>query len=375
MKYNYEYIGKPYISEKDIMSVVDALSNNHLNDGYIVSKFERKLCEYTGSSYAICVDNGSNALVLALRALGVGLGDEVITTPISFVATTNAVQLVGAKPIFVDINPKTFNMDEKYISKKITSNTKAILPVEFAGLPVDYDFYQNLEKKYGIPVLVDSAQSLSAKYKGKKIGSISKISTTSFHPTKPITTGVGGAIFTNDSDLALKLKLLRNNGLNDMRKNGEFPYPYDQELISSNYKMSDINASLGISQLSKIDWMKGKRKKISEFYDTEFKAIASIEIQEKPKGHDSSYHLYPIVFSSKKVRNNIFRELTLEKISVQIHYRPIFLNSLYLREKKDCKLSNAVDFGNKVLSIPIHSNMNLSDAYFVCNKIKFLMRK
>ena len=361
MKEAFRYNGLADISNNEIEAVVSALSNGHLCTGIVVKEFEKLLSEYIGIPYTVCVNSGSSALYLALKALGVGIGDEVITTPITFVATINAIKMTGATPIFVDINNQTFNLDEKKVAEQITTNTKVILPVELGGLSINYNFYLRLKRKYNVEILVDSEQSLSAVYNEKRIGGISRISTTSFFPTKPITTGIGGAIFTTDLDLYDKLVILRHNGLDLEASDGI--YPYDQKYISLNYRLSDLHAAIGIQQLKRIDKLQEQREKIRTLYLEQLKCLKCVFVQHVDDLSSTSSHLFLVKFENQKIRDGVFMYLKNKNIGVQIHYKPVFLNSLYKFSLNylEKHFPNSINFGTTIISLPIHTKMSKSD--------------
>ncbi len=371
----YEFTGKPYLNKDDIEAVINSLNTNNLNTGKIVYKFEKALEKYVNVRHALVVSNGSIAIYLVLVALGIGKGDEVITTPISYIATTNAIEMSGAKPVFADIDKDTFELNLDSARNKLSSNTKAVIPVDLGGLPCDYTRLENFANENNLALIIDGAQSLSGKYKNSKVGSFGTATTTSFHPVKPITTGIGGCIFTSSDSLYAKLIGLRKNGLL-YKKNKDSPQIYDCVVPSLNYQMSDIEAALGLSQLSRIDEMREIREKIYKYYASNLKKYSSIKMQKIPKDRTSSYHLCICEVNDEIYRNELYAFLKRYKIAVNYHY-PLIPNMQYYKQKYLTKYINvAQNYSNREISLPIHACMTIKDASFIVEKInQFMERK
>lgn len=257
-----------WVDEEDVGEVVKVLKSDFLTTGPKIEEFEKRFADYVGAKYAVSISNGTAALHAACFAVGINEGDEVITSPITFAASANCVLYQGGKPVFADINPKSYNIDVEDIERKITKKTKAIIPVDFTGQAVDIDGINEIAKKYGLVVIEDAAHSLGAEYKGKKIGSLVDMTTFSFHPVKHITTGEGGMITTNDEKLYNKLKLFRTHGITRdkeiLHNKEEGPWFYEQLELGYNYRMTDIQAALGISQLNKINGFLKRRREIAK---------------------------------------------------------------------------------------------------------------
>lgn len=260
--------GQQWIDDEDIEEVVKVLKSDFLTTGPKIEEFEKKFANYIGAKYAVAISNGTAALHAACFAAGIKEGDEVITTPITFAASANCILYQGGKPVFADIDPKTYNIDIEDVERKITKKTKAIIPVDFTGQPVDIDAVNDIAKKYGLIVIEDAAHSFGAEYKDKKIGSLVDMTTFSFHPVKHITTGEGGMITTNDDKLYNKLKLFRTHGITRdkemLHNKEEGPWFYEQLELGYNYRMTDIQAALGISQLNKINGFLKRRRKLQK---------------------------------------------------------------------------------------------------------------
>ena len=268
VEYHIPY-GRQWIEEDDIQAVIEALKSDFLTTGPRVTQFEKLVAEYTGANYAVAVANGTAALHAACFAAGIGPGDEVITSPITFAASANCVLYCGGIPVFADIDPCTYNIDPNDIRSKITSKTKAIIPVHLAGQPCDMDEIHKIAEQYNLTVIEDGAHALGAEYKGKRIGSLSDMTTFSFHPVKPITTGEGGIITTNDENLYQKLIMFRSHGITRdpalLQKN-EGSWYYEQQSLGYNYRITDIQCALGISQMKKLDRFIKTRRKLAQRY-------------------------------------------------------------------------------------------------------------
>jgi len=359
------------IDDDDIEEVVKVLKSPFLTQGKKVQEFEEALCEYTGSQYAITFNSATSALHGAYFAAELENGDEVITSPLSFVATSNMLLEVGAKPIWCDIKADG-NLDEKLIESLITPKTKAIVPVHFAGKAVNLDKIHQIAKQYQLLVIEDSAHALGSTYNGKKIGALSDMTIFSFHAIKPITTGEGGAVMTDDAEYASRLRLFRSHGILKQKL-----WHSDMITMGHNYRLTEIAAALGISQLKKIDTFIQKRNKIAEFYENAFAdetRFTTIKIDTKDI---SSRHLYPILLndSLKVYKEKIFQELLESKIGVQVHYKPIYKNSFYKEKFGEISLPNAKKFYESELSIPCHHKMSLDDAKLVVSTIFRIINK
>lgn len=244
--------GRQTIEEDDIQAVVDVLKSDYLTTGPKIAEFEKAVADYVGAKYAVAISNDTAALHAACHAAGIGEGDEVITTPITFAASSNCVLYCGGTPVFADIDPKTYNIDQEDIKRKITPRTKAIIPVHLAGQPCDMDAIHEIAKEHNLIVIEDAAHALGSEYKGKKIGGLSDMTTFSFHPVKPITTGEGGMIVTNSEELYKKLVLFRSHGITrdtSLMTRNEGPWFYQQLDLGYNYRMTDIQCALGCSQM------------------------------------------------------------------------------------------------------------------------------
>lgn len=367
--------GKQSIDETDINAVIDVLKSDFLTTGPKVSEFEKKVADYVGAKYAIAVSNGTAALHLACLAAGIKDGDEVITTPITFAASANCVLFCGGKPVFADINPNTYNIDPDSIRKKINEKTKAIIAVHFTGQPCEMDKIQKIADEYNLIVIEDASHALGADYKGKKIGSISDMTTFSFHPVKHITTGEGGIITTNSDYFYNKLKMLRTHGITrdiSLMNKCEGDWYYEQLDLGYNYRITDIQCALGISQMNKLYNFIFRRRKIARNYDEAFSVIDGIVTPFQLEGCNNSYHLYVIQVNGID-RKEAFDNLRSAGIGVNVHYIPVYKHPYYQKiGYKNTFCNNAEKLYDKLISLPIYPDLTDEEQNYIINKVKEL---
>lgn len=369
--------GKQYIDEDDINAVIDVLKSDYITTGPKIDEFEKIFADYVGAKYAVAISNGTAALHAACNAAGIQEGDEVITSPITFAASANSILYCGGTPVFADIDSDTYNIDPDEIEKKITSKTKAIIAVHFTGQPCDIEKIRNIAIKNNLILIEDAAHALGAEYKGKKIGSISDMTTFSFHPVKHITTGEGGMITTNDEKLYLKLLKFRSHGIErnyDFFENkSQGSWYYEQVELGYNYRMTDIQAALGISQMKKLDKFINKRIEIANNYNEKLKDINNIITPFQSKHVKSSWHLYVIKLNfknSEKFRKNIFEKLKDNGIGVNVHYIPVYRFPYY--EKLGYKKGlcpKAEDFYNNAITIPLYPGITEEELEYIESKL------
>lgn len=376
MKKHIPY-GRQWIDEEDIKAVEEVLRSDYLTTGPKITEFEKKLIEITGAKYAVTIANGTAALHAACFAAGISAGDEVITTPITFAASSNAVLYCGGRPVFADINPVTYNIDPDDIKRKITRNTKAIIPVHFTGQPCNMDPILKIAEKYGLIVIEDAAHAIGAKYKGKSVGSISNMTTFSFHPVKQITTGEGGAITTNDERLYEQLSMFRTHGITrntNKMINNEGPWFYEQQFLGFNYRMTDIQAALGISQLKKLQMFIQKRKEYASIYDEAFKDFEEVITPAQLPETESSWHLYVIQLNLDRLkmgRKEIYQGLLDEGIGVNVHYTPVYYHPYYQNlgyKKGICPKAEALY--ERIITLPLYPAMTKEDVEYVIEVVK-----
>ncbi|MCY7786549.1 UDP-4-amino-4,6-dideoxy-N-acetyl-beta-L-altrosamine transaminase [Bacillus inaquosorum] len=374
---SYLPYGRQWLDEEDIQSVVDVLRGDYLTTGPTIDLFEQKVAEYAGSSYAVAFSSGTAALHAACFAAGISQGDEVITTPITFAASANCILYMGAKPVFADIDPLTYNIDPDSIEKLITPKTKAIIPVDFTGQPVNHDRIQKIAKANNLIVIEDAAHALGASYKGEKIGSISDMTMFSFHPVKHITTGEGGMITTNNKTYYEKLLQFRSHGITrDPKKltQDHGSWYYEMHFLGFNYRMTDIQAALGISQLKKVDDFIETRNHLARIYNEKLKTISHIHLPSQDAASTSSWHLYIINLKLDQLKGNrddIFNAMQQENIGVNVHYIPVYLHPYYQRLGYQAGLCpNAENFYKGIITLPLFQSMNEKDADDVIKALK-----
>ena len=359
------------IEDDDITAVVEVLKSPYLTQGKKVKEFEEALCSYSGAKHAITFNSATSALLAAYSVCEINIDDEVITTPISFVATSNMLVQREAKPIWCDVKLDG-NIDHRYIEKLITPKTKAIVPVHFAGKPVEIEKIHQIAKKHNLLVIEDAAHALGSSVNDKKIGSFSDMTIFSFHAIKPITTGEGGAILTDNDEYAKKLKLFRSHGV--IKK--AF-WNSDMLSLGHNFRLTEMAAALGISQLKKLDTFINKRNQIASYYDERFKNEKLFFTTKIEANTISSRHLYPILLAPQLQcpKEDIFKELQERGLGVQVHYKPIYQNSFYKNKFGNFSLPVANDFYKSEISIPCHQKMSMKDAKFVADTILEVISK
>lgn len=369
--------GKQQIDEDDIAAVVETLQSPFLTQGPKVEEFEQAVADYVGAKYAVAFSNGTAALHGACYAAEIGDGDEVITTPITFVATSNAVLYCGGTPVFADIDERTYNIDPLDIKKKITPKTKAIMSVDFTGQPVDIDTIMDIARRHNLVVIEDGAHSLGANYKGRKVGSQADMTMFSFHPVKPITTGEGGIITTNSEVYFEKLKLFRSHGISKTShaiEQGDWYYEMTE--LGFNYRMSDIQAVLGLSQMRKLDGFIERRREIAALYNEKLASVPGVILPEQLDETESGWHLYMIQLDSKvltKSRRSIFDEMRVLNIGVHVHYIPVYWQPYYQGlgyEKRLCPV--AEDWYAQALTLPIYPGMTDEDISDVVGALRIV---
>lgn len=364
--------GRQSIDENDIKAVEEVLRSDYLTTGPKIEEFEKKVADYTGAKYAVAIANGTAALHAACYAAGIGEGDEVITTPITFAASSNCVLYFGGKTVFADIDAKTYNISAEDIERKITPRTKAIIAVHFTGQPCEMDKIHKIAKEHNLIVIEDAAHALGAKYEGKTIGSISDMTTFSFHPVKHITTGEGGMILTNEEELYKRLKLFRTHGItrdeNLLTKNDGAWY-YEQLALGFNYRITDIQCALGISQMDKLSDFLKRRKDIVDRYNTAFADNANIQIPYQHPGCENAWHLYVIRVKNSK-RREVFDKLRAAGIGVNVHYIPVYQHPYYRNHGyADVMCPNAEEYYKECISLPLYPGLQEQEQEYVIKKV------
>lgn len=359
------------IDEDDIDAVIEVLKSPTLVQDKKVEEFEQALCSYTGAKHAIAFNSATTALFSAYISCGIGIDDEVITSPISFVATSNMFVALGARPLWCDVKLDG-NIDERFIEKLITSKTKAIVCVDFAGKPVESKTINEIAKKHNLLVIDDASHALGSSAEGKKVGTLADMTIFSFHAIKPITTSEGGAVLTNSDEYAAKLRLIRSHGM----VKGSL-WNSDMSTMGYNFRMTEVAAALGISQLKKLDFFLKIRNEIASYYDERFKNEKLFATVKLENGLKSSRHLYPIILSPELhcKKEEIYKELHECGYGVQIHYKPIYQNSFYVKKFGTVFLPVTEDFYRSEISIPCHQKMSLDDARIFADKFLEIISK
>ena len=373
------YYGRQWIDEEDIKAVAEVLRSDFITCGPKVDEMERTLEKYTGAKYAVAVCNGTAALHCACIAAGIGPVDEVITTPITFAASANCALYCGARPVFADINPETYNIDPQSIRACITDKTKAVVAVDFTGQSVENDEIRAICDEYNLIFIEDAAHAIATKYKGKQIGSLADMTCFSFHPVKTITGGEGGAVLTNNEVFYKKLVLAHTHGIthDESMMEGaphEGPWYYEEISLGYNYRITDFQAALIVSQMSKLDKFAERRKEIVKRYDEAFSKLPEIYTQKEIPESDTCRHLYIIRLNLDRLtctRREFFDAMSAENVQCQIHYVPVYWFPYYQHlgyEKGLCP--NAEEIYKGIMSIPLYPAMSDQDVEDVIHSVK-----
>lgn len=365
--------GRQQIDEADIQAVVDALKSDFITTGPKVAEFEQDFCDFTGAAHAVAVSSGTAALHCIMAALGIRKGDEVIVPAMTFAASANAVLYQGGTPVFADVAEDTLLIDPASVESMITRHTKAILAVDYAGQPCDYDALRNIADRHKLLLLSDACHSLGATYKGRKVGTLADMTALSFHPVKQITTGEGGMVICDDPKLADLLRLYRNHGIStDYRQREEQgAWFYEMIELGFNYRITDFQCALGSSQLKKLPGWLERRREISKDYD---KAFSSFGGKVEPllclPGNRHSYHLYVIKIKGG-LRDKVFSHLRKSGIGSNVHYIPVHLHPYYKRIYGPlyglCPVSEQVF--KEIVTIPIMPSLRRQDIEFVVSSV------
>lgn len=320
--------GRQIIGDDDIAAVVEVLKSDYLTTGPLVEQFENAVCSFVGARYGIAVCNGTAALHAVMFALGVGPGDEVIVPPMTFAATANCVLYQGGTPVFADVDPETLLIDPAAVEAAVTPRTKAIIAVDYAGQPCDWDALRAIADRHGLALVADACHALGAEYKGRKVGTLADISVLSFHPVKQITTGEGGMCVTGDSVLASKIRHFRGHGITTTAAQREKSggWFYEMTELGYNYRITDFQCALGLSQLKKLPGWIDKRNELARAYDAAFENSAVLPLQKGKAAILHAYHLYVV-----KVRNRdeVFSLMRSRGIGTNVHYIPVYRHPYY----------------------------------------------
>lgn len=369
---------QPLIDEQEIKEVVDTLKSGWLSTGPKTLKFEKLIAAYAEAKYAIALNSCTAGLHLSLIALGIGEGDEVITTPFTFASTANVIVHVGAKPVFVDIKKDTYNIAPEKVKRAITAKTKAIIPVHYAGQPCDMRELMEIAQKHNLYVIEDAAHAIGAEYKGKKIGTFGDITCFSFYATKNMTTGEGGAITTNEDKVAEKFRILRLHGITKdawKRYSVSGSWYYEIEDCGWKYNMSDIQAAVGVQQLRKLDKFIEIRRKYAHIYNEEFSQLGGIITPYEKSDVKHVYHLYPVLLE-KFNRDEFIKKMAEKGIGCSVHFIPLHLHPFYRKQFgfKKGDFPNAEWVYEKEVSLPLYPKMSEDDVWRVMTAVGEILR-
>lgn len=372
------FYGHQYIDEADIRAVTEVLKSDFLTCGPKIGELEEKLCRLTGAKYAVVCSNGTAALHIACQAAGIGEGDELITTPITFAASANCALYCGAKPVFADINEETYNIDPASVKEKMTERTKAVVAVDFTGQAVELDELLALCHERGAVLIEDGAHSIGTTYKGRAVGSVADMTTFSFHPVKTVTGGEGGAVLTNSEAYYKKLLLYRAHGITrdpaQLKRESDGPWYYEQIALGMNYRMTDMQAALIISQLDKIERFGRRRKEIVEMYNEAFSQMPELFVQREIPESDTTRHLYILRIRPEKLaigRKEFFDCMAAENICCNVHYIPVYRHPYYEALGYPQGLCpRAEKLYEEILSLPLYYSLTDDDVQDVIHAVK-----
>ena len=374
----YLSYGHQYIDEDDIQAVTEVLKSDFLTCGPKVTELETALCGLTGAARCTAVSNGTAALHVACLAAGIGPGDEVITTPITFAASANAILYCGGTPVFADIDPETYEIDPKSVESRITEKTKAVIAVDFTGAPCDYAALRSNCREHHLLLIEDAAHSIGTVYRGTQVGSIADLTTFSFHPVKTITAGEGGAVLSKDSALAARVELFAKHGITRdttlLKEQGNSNWYYEQQMLGYNYRMTDIQCALALSQLDKLDRFAARRRELVRRYDEALGALPEVCIQKEHDGADTVRHLYILRLNLDRLscgRKEFYDAMQAENIGVNVHYIPVYWFPYYqtLGYRRGL-CPNAEAYYESSMTLPLYYSMTDQDQEDVIQAVK-----
>jgi perosamine synthetase len=368
-------LSSPDITHKEVELINQVLATPYLSIGPKVKEFEQKIASYIGTKYAVAVNSGTSGLHLCIRSLDIKDGDEVITTPFSFIASANCMLFERAKPVFVDIDENTLCIDTNKIEEKITSKTKAILPVHIFGHPCDMDKILEIAQKYNLSVIEDACEALGAEYKGKKVGSFGKMAVFSFYPNKPLTTSEGGVIVTDDEKIAKLCQSMRNQGRDE---DGGWLY---HKILGYNYRMPELCAALGVAQMERVNEILEKRQKVAELYNKKLNKIKGLKIPYVAPNVKMSWFVYVIRLDSEKFsredRDKIISELENRGINCRDYFPPIHLEPFYVEmfghKRGDFPITEKTS--DSTIALPFYNNLTEEEVDYICNSLEKIINK
>ena len=367
--------GHQWIDEDDIEEVVKVLRSDWITTGPKIEEFEGALCKYIGCKYAVAVNSGTSALDIAVQSLNLPEGSEIITTPFTFVATSNAILYNGLKPVFADICSDTFNIDPDEIRKKISRDTRAIIYVDYAGQPCDIKAIKEIADEFDLYLIEDASHAIGAEYGNEKVGNFADLTIFSFHPVKHITTGEGGAVVTDNKELYEKLLLLRNHGIDKDAQDRYGPdasWAYDMRYLGRNYRITDFQAALGVSQLKKLEGFIEKRSELASMYDELLSDVDAVRLPVVRGNVKHAWHLYTVLLDESIGRDEFFKYMRAASIGVNVHYIPVYRHSYYVRnfgfDPEDFPVTEKVF--KRIITLPLYPQMDINDISYICGKIE-----
>ena len=373
---NMDFIpyGTQWIDDDDINEVVKVLRSDWITTGPKIKEFEDSICSYVGCRHCVAVNSGTSALDIAVQALELPKGSKVITTPFTFVATSNAIIYNGLKPVFADICSDTFNIDPEDIRRKITKNTKAIIYVDYAGQPCNIKAIREIADEFDLYLIEDACHAMGAQYEGRKVGNFADLTIFSFHPVKHITTGEGGAVVTDDEGLYERLSLLRSHGIDkdaQDRYGPDVSWAYDMKYLGRNYRMTDFQAALGISQLKKLDSFIDKRNELALRYDELLGDIDAVTLPVAKGNVRHAWHLYTILLDESINRDEFFKYMRSANIGVNLHYIPVYRHSYYMEnfgfDPQHFPVTE--DVFKRIITLPLFPRMSEQQLEYVITSI------
>jgi perosamine synthetase len=373
--------GRQQIEEDDIAAVVEVLQSDWLTVGPTVEAFEHAFARFVGAAYAVAVSSGTAALHAAMHALEIGPGDEVIVPPLTFAASANCVIYQGGTPVFADVEPDTLLLDPRQVEEKLTARTKAIVAVDYAGQPCDYDALTTIARRHGVALVADACHSVGGEYRGRTVGVLGDLTAFSFHPVKHLTTGEGGMVTTNAPELARRMRMFRNHGIaTDHRQRAERgSFYYEMVTLGYNYRITDSQCALGLGQLQKLPAFIRRRQEIAARYDEAFSSLEGISPTQVRADRISAYHLYPVQFHTEAVglsREIVYAALRAENIGVNVHYLPVYLHPYYRQRFETgpglCPVAEAAYA--RLITLPLFPRMTDEDVTDVVMAVKKIIQ-
>ena len=373
--------GRQWLDDDDIAAVVEVLRSDWLTTGPKVAEFERAFADFVGVREAVAVSNGTAALHAAMYAIGIESGDEVIIPAMTFAASANCVVFQGGTPVFADVDSDTLLLDAAQVKAKVTPRTKAIVAVDYAGQPCDYDALRAIAARYGLILVDDACHALGGSYKARPVGSLADLSTFSFHPVKHITTGEGGMVTTDDPELAQRMRVFRNHGITSDHRQREQQGSWFYEMVDLgyNYRLTDLQCALGMSQLRKLPGWVARRQEIARRYDAAFAEISAVKPLSVREEVSHAYHLYMIrldLAQLRATRAEVFAALRAERIGVNVHYIPVHLHPFY-RERFGTQTGLcpvAEEAYESLISLPIFPRMGDQDGEDVIKAVSKVVK-